>query len=393
MQVLADDQHGLLPCHGLELVEKGGECLPPLLHGTEHERRIALAGRDRKQRGNQRRCGRDLLRAARQHGLELVEFLFGQVLRPDAGGALELGDEGMQRAVGVIGRALIPHPAVRLRCKAFADPCHQARLADPGLAGNQHHLALPFPRQPLARQRECDLRLAPDKADRTRGAHRLEAAFRYGPALDRPHRDRLADTLDLAAAEAAERKEIAKQCARRRRNDDRAGLREALQPGSDVRRVSDRCLLLRRIAADEVADHHEPGRNRDSYLDPLPRAQRPHCGDDVEARAHGALRVVLMRAGIAEIGEDAVADEPGDHAVVGRDDLRTSDPIDTDHLPHVFRIEPRRERGRADQVAEHDGEVTPLGVGPARGLGDQSALIEFGDHAQHLAAMPEQDTK
>ena len=69
---------GCCRANGLKLVEKRGECLPPLLHRTEDERRIALAGRDRKQRGNQRRRGRDLLRPARQHGLELVELLFGR---------------------------------------------------------------------------------------------------------------------------------------------------------------------------------------------------------------------------------------------------------------------------------------------------------------------------
>ncbi len=100
-----------------------------------------------------------------------------------------------------------------------------------------------------------------------------------------------------------------------------------------------------------------------------------------------------MRAGVAEIGEYAVTDEPGDHAVVGGDDPRTGGPIGTDHLPHVFGIEARRERSRAYQIAEHDGEVASLGVWPANRLGDQPDLIEFGDHTQHLATMPEQDPK
>ena len=127
------------------------------------------------------------------------------------------------------------------------------------------------PRQPLARQRECDLRLAPDKADRARGAHRLEAALRYGPALDRPDRDRLADALDLAAAEVRNVKR-SPSSARVEAATTTAPGSWLLQPGSDVRRVSDRCLLLRRIAA-EIADHHEPGR-RDPHLDPLACAQR-----------------------------------------------------------------------------------------------------------------------
>ena len=73
--------------------------------------------------------------------------------------------------------------------------------------------------------------------------------------------------------------------------------------------------------------------------------------------------------------------------------LRAGGPIGTDHLPHVFGIEARRERSRAYQIAEHDGEVASLGVVPANRLGDQPGLIEFGDHAQHFATMPEQDPK
>ena len=32
-----------------------------------------------------------------------------------------------------------------------------------------------------------------------------------------------------------------------------------------------------------------------------------------------------------------------------------------DDLAHVLGIEPRRQRGRADEIAEHDGELAPLG--------------------------------
>ena len=288
---------------------------------------------------------------------------------------------------------MIPHPAVRPQRKAFAEPCHKARFADPGLAGNQHHLALALPRQPLAQQCECDLRLAPDKADRARGAHRLEAALRDGSALDRPDFEGFADPLDLAAAEAAKREKIAEQRTRRSGNDNRARLGQTLEPCRDVRCIADRCLLLQRFPADEVADHHEPGRDGDPHLDPFLRAPRLHRGDDVEARAHGALRVILVRARIAEIGEDAVAHEPRDIAVVGGNDPCAGGTIGADHLPHVFGIEPRRERRRADQIAEHHGKVAPFGVGRASGLGNQPGLIEFGDHAQHLATMSEQDPK
>ena len=198
MHILADNQHGLLPRQTLKLVEKGGERLSPLLHWIQAERRIALAGCDRKKRGDQRRRVGHLLRSKRQHCLKLVELLLGRVLRPDAGGALELSDKGMKRTVGVVRRALIPHPAVRPQRRTLAERCDQARFSDPGLAGNQHRLALALPRQLLAREREFDLCLAADKAHRARGAHRLEAALRCGSTFDRPDRDGFGDALDLA---------------------------------------------------------------------------------------------------------------------------------------------------------------------------------------------------
>ena len=150
----------------------------------------------------------------------------------------------MKRTVGMVGRALIAHPAVGPQRRVLQERRDEARLADPGLAGNQDHLALALPRQLLAREREFDLCLAADKADRAHGSHRLEAALRCGSAFDRPDRDRLVDALDLAAAEAAKREQVAKQLARRSRNDNRPRLRQALQPRSDVRCIADHRLLL-----------------------------------------------------------------------------------------------------------------------------------------------------
>src|SRR4029077_13230780 len=109
----------------------------------------------------------------------------------------------MKRTVGMIGRALISHPAVRPQHQALGERCDNARFADPGLARDQHHLALALPRELLARKHEFDLRLAADKANRARGADRLEAALRCGSTFDRPDRDGFGDALDLAATEAA----------------------------------------------------------------------------------------------------------------------------------------------------------------------------------------------
>ena len=98
-----------------------------------------------------------------------------------------------------------------------------------------------------------------------------------------------------------------------------------------------------------------------------------------------------MCAGIAEIGEYSIAHEPGDNAVISGNDPCAGDPIGTDHFPHVLGIEARRERSRAYQIAEHNGEVASLGIVPTSRLRNQFGLIEFGNHAQHFTTMAEQD--
>src|SRR6185437_10742591 len=98
-----------------------------------------------------------------------------------------------------------------------------------------------------------------------------------------------------------------------------------------------------------------------------------------------------MCARIAEIGKYSIADEPGDNAVIGGDDSRAGGAIGAEHLPHVLRIEARRERRRADQIAEHDGEMASLGIALAGRLGNQCRLVELGDRTLHFTAMTEQD--
>jgi hypothetical protein len=47
----------------------------------------------------------------------------------------------MKRAVGMLRRAEIAQPCVRFAGEAFEQCRRQARFADAGLAGEQHHLA------------------------------------------------------------------------------------------------------------------------------------------------------------------------------------------------------------------------------------------------------------
>ena len=122
--------------------------------------------------------------------------------------------------------------------------------------------------------------------------------------------------------------------------------------------------------AHEIADDDKAG------PDPDPHGEFSHCarlqrGDDFgdfEPRVDRSRCVVLVGAGEAEIGENAVAHELGDEAVIARHHARTGVLIGADDLAHVLGIEPSRKRGRTDEVGEHDGELAALGrVGPGVG--------------------------
>src|SRR5271166_6594374 len=111
----------------------------------------------------------------------------------------------------------------------------------------------------------------------------------------------------------------------------------------------------------------------------------PHGFGDVESRMDRARRVILVRAGKAEGRQNPVAKEFRDKSVIARQHARAGVLIGVDDLAHVLGIEPRRQRGRADEVAEHDGELAPLGgvsVGQRGGRGVQRL-----DREHHLAPM------
>jgi hypothetical protein len=85
--------------------------------------------------------------------------------------------------------------------------------------------------------------------------------------------------------------------------------------------------------------------------------------DEREGGADGALGIVLVRPRIAEIDEHAVAHVFGDIAVEPCDRLGDAFLIPTDDVAQILRIEPSRQRCRADQVAKHDRELAALGAG------------------------------
>ncbi len=82
--------------------------------------------------------------------------------------------------------------------------------------------------------------------------------------------------------------------------------------------------------------------------------------DDVQGGPGGALGVVFIGDGVAEVGEDAVAKEAGDLAAVAGNGGTAAVPVLLDGGKVVFHVEAFAEGGGADEVDEHDGERPAL---------------------------------
>jgi hypothetical protein len=113
----------------------------------------------------------------------------------------------------------------------------------------------------------------------------------------------------------------------------------------------------------EIADHHHAGGDAD------PRLER-RLGQEVEARdgvdqrqaaAHGTLRVILMRLGIAEIDQHAVADAARRDAAHALDHLDAAAMIGGHQLAQILGIKLRRQHRRADEIAKQQRELAALG--------------------------------
>src|SRR5215469_9208981 len=74
-----------------------------------------------------------------------------------------------------------------------------------------------------------------------------------------------------------------------------------------------------------------------------------------------------MRLRVAEINQHAVAHVPTDEAVERGDHPGNGPVICGDDLAQILGIEPRRERRRADHIAEHHRELAAFGAIGARG--------------------------
>src|SRR3954451_722095 len=194
-------------------------------------------------------------------------------------------DRRVERGVGIVGRALMPEGDVRLAGEPLAERAGDAGLADPGLAREQHHLALAVAGLLPTVEQECDLLLAPNQRKEAARA-RLEAAADPALAEHAPRPDHLGKALDRLRPEILELEAGADQPPRRRGDQDGARRSRGLQAGGQVGGLPSDRLLARRVLANKAADYDQLGGDPDARCQRLTDWRR-QATDGTDGRQPG----------------------------------------------------------------------------------------------------------
>ena len=360
MQILKDHQHRLRSGQPFELPQQRRKGALLFALWAQLEWRETIAAGHRQQLDEQGHVA-DLGCRSEQRR-QFIQFCLRPVVALETGGTFELNDHRIERAVLVMRRAEIAQAGMRLGSDVLGKRRGEPRLADARLAGNQHHASLAALRLLPAAQQQLDFLLAPDERRLAR-AQGLEAAQHRRSRQDPPGALRLGEAGKRLRAEICELEQPADLPARRFADDQRIGCGQRLQPGGEVRRLADDAALLCRALADQIADHGEAGGDAEPHPQILSCRQSADRLDHRQASAHRALRVVLMRLRIAEIDQHPVAHVLGDKAVEAADRIGHGAVVVPDQLAQILRVKTRRQRRRADEVAEHHRQLPAFSFG------------------------------
>jgi hypothetical protein len=87
----------------------------------------------------------------------------------------------------------------------------------------------------------------------------------------------------------------------------------------------------------------------------------PNGINESQAGPYRLLGIVLVRPRVAEVHQHPIAHVLGDKAVEVGDRIGDAAMIHADDLAQVLGIKARRQRRRADQIAEQHGELPAFG--------------------------------
>ena len=249
---------------------------------------------------------------------------------------------------------------------------HEPRLADARVADDGDDLREPAA-QPLEAGHDlAELGVAADERRQLAGAPRRTRRPALGRALDHERVHRLALALHVERADRARLEAAAQERVGRVRDEDRARLRERLEPRRQVRGVAGRGVVHLELVADGAGDHHtrvyaDARAQRHAALRLEALGEPAELALDRERRQHRALGRVLVRDRRAEQRHQAVARELVHDAFEAVDLAEHELEVLADDLAVLLGVEPLGERRRADQIAEEHGRALALARDRARG--------------------------
>ena len=322
MKVLDQQQHGLARGGRQHQLQQRLERLLLALLRRELERRTRLVRGQRqrvRQQGHGLGCRPDGLERSR----EPLALLVGGVLVFEPREPGQHLDHRVQRVARVVGRGAALQQEVGLVPQALAELEQQARLADAGLSGDEHGLAVPFAGELEARQDQRQVLVAAHE----RRERRARYPARLGGALAQHarERDRAAEPRQRQIARLLEIEEPLDERPGVGAHDHRARLRSFQETPGNRRGVSHEAGAG---GAGVARDHQTgvdggPGQQRRARRSAR-RVGLRQLGHDRKGRAHRALRVVLVRHRVAEVRDQAalvglcqVALEPANHGGPG----------------------------------------------------------------------------
>ena len=327
------------------------------------QRRVTLAGGDAEQLGQQRQGFVQQHAAAGGKALQGLQHFLGRArdLQPQPA-AQHVGD-GKQRAVHVVRRALQLEQLVQLAAGDLTRHAQQTRLADAGFTPHQQRAAGAGRHLGPGAGNQCHFVAPADEGHQARRGLGIEAADRIAAAQHTEDLQRPRDPLEGARSQFFQQEAARHQAPGGLADQQGVGRGLGLQTGGDIGRLA-KCQLLAPLTAAHATDHHQAGVDADADLRALAQPRQAVLAlQQLDAGLHGPHRVVLMRGGIAEIGQDAVAQVLGDVAVVAAHDVGAVLLVFGVELVQILRVHALGQAARPDQVTEEQGQLAALAIG------------------------------
>ena len=298
----------------------------------------------------------------------------------------------MQRRIAVVRRALKLQGGVGFGGDAISQSLDHPRLADAGITLDQEDPARGGLGLVPQRHQQIDFRLTIDQGREAVRLRCVEPCFDVADTDDPPDLDGLVEPLKLMLAHRSIFEGIAQQLARVVGDHDRVRRRQGLKACRQVRGRTDDRLVAGRFVADHFARDDQPGRHADADGKSeivVPRQPEPGDAlDDGERRIGCPLGDIFLRGRIAEQHQNAVAHIARHMPAMAGDDVVAGAAVRAEHIEKVFRVHGLGELGRSDEIAEHDRQLTPLGLQrpQAAAVGDgakaMSCILSRG-HSSH----------